>query len=191
MPTTPFAPVSNAGLSVFPAGEAAPTWQPGDFILTRGDSFISRLIRFGERLRIRGTDRQYAWFNHAALVVGADGSIVEALGAGVQAQNAAKYTAGHYVVVHSGADEQDVKKIQDFASWVTSHRAKYGYLTILSIAFTVLTGAKFTFFVDGEFICSGFVARAMERTGAIFSRDPVHITPADLAKYYDAQPPAS
>jgi hypothetical protein len=29
----------------------------------------------------------------------------------------------------------------------------------------------------------------MERTGAIFSRDPVHITPADLAKYYNALPP--
>ena len=56
---------------------------------------------------------------------------------------------------------------------------------------TVLTGSKFTFFVDGQFICSGFVARAMKRTGAIFNRDPVHITPADLGKYYEAEPPAA
>jgi hypothetical protein len=191
MQTPTFAPVPHAGLSVYRAGEAAPSWTPGDFILTRGDSIFSRLIRFGERLRIHGADRRYAWFNHAALVVGTDGSIVEALGGGVAAQNAAKYTPDHYVVVHVGADQHDVKKMLDFASWVTEHRAKYGYLTIASIVFTLLTGAKFTFFIDGEFICSGFVARAMERSGAIFSRDPVHITPADLAKYYNAQPPAS
>ena len=75
--------------------------------------------------------------------------------------------------------------------WVLDTRAKYGWLTIASIALTVLTGSKFTFFVDGEFICSGFVARAMERTGAIFTRDPVHITPADLAKYYNVTPPTT
>ena len=94
-------------------------------------------------------------------------------------------------MVHSGADDHDVKAILSFADWVTEHRAHYGWFTIASLAFTMLTGAKFTFFIDGEFICSGFVARAMERTGAIFSRDPVHITPADLAKYYSVSPPSS
>ena len=44
--------------------------------------------------------------------------------------------------------------------------------------------ARFSFFVDGETTCSGLVARAQERTGAIFNRATVNITPADLAKYY-------
>lgn len=186
-----FEPVAHAGAEQFPPGDTATTWVPGDFILTHGDSFFSKLIRFGERLRIHGADRRYAWFNHAALVAGSDGEIVEALGRGVVRENASKYASKHYVVVHSGADAHDVKAILDFAEWVTKHRAHYGWLTIISLAFTMLTGAKVTFFVDGEFICSGFVARAMERTGAIFSRDPVHITPADLAKYYSVSPPAT
>ena len=40
-----------------------------------------------------------------------------------------------------------------------------------------------------QFVCSGLVARALERTGSIFDRDSAHIAPADLAKYFysDAQ----
>jgi hypothetical protein len=125
------------------------------------------------------------------LVVGSDGEIVEALGRGVVREHASKYVSKDYVVVHSGADAHDVKSIRGFADWVTAHRARYGWLTIASLAVTMLTGAKLAFFIDGEFICSGFVARAMERTGAIFTRDPVHITPADLAKYYSVNPPTT
>jgi hypothetical protein len=186
-----FVPVAHAGTEDYRAGRAAATWTPGDFILTHGDSLISRIIRFGEQLRIHGDDRVYTWFNHAALVVGEDGEIVEALGRGVVRERADKYTEKYYVVVHSGTDAEDVKEILQFAEWAAVNRAHYGYLTIASLALTMLTGAKFTFFIDGEFICSGLVARAMERTGAIFSRDPVHVTPADLAKYYGAKPPAS
>ena len=39
-------------------------------------------------------------------------------------------------------------------------------------------------FIDGQFVCSGLVARALERTGSIFDRDSAHIAPADLAKYF-------
>ena len=185
-----FAPVPRLAAELVPAGQAAAVWQPGDFLLTHGDAFFSRLIRFGEALRIRGADRRFTWFNHAALVVGEDGSLAEALGQGVVTSNAAKYQQKDYVIVRTGASEADRAEVLAFADWVVTNRASYGWLTILSIAVTVLTGSKLTFFVDGEFICSGFVARAMERTGAVFSRDPVHITPADLAKYYDATPPA-
>jgi len=59
-----------------------------------------------------------------------------------------------------------------------------GFLTIVSIGFGLLTGAKFTFDFEGQHICSGLVARALERTDAIFNRSPAHIMPADLAKYY-------
>ncbi len=120
-----------------------------------------------------------------------DGNIVEAQGRGVVRDHVGKYTEKHYVVEHTGADPEDVKKILRFAAWGADNRAHYGYLTIASRALTMVTGAKFTFFVDGEFICSGFVARAMERTGAVFNRDPVHVMPADLAKYYQVDPPAS
>src|SRR5437773_4468430 len=57
--------------------------QPGDFILTHGAEFFSQLIRFGQQLRFRGKDNMYTYWNHAAMVVATDGTIVEALGAGV------------------------------------------------------------------------------------------------------------
>lgn len=60
----------------------------------------------------------------------------------------------------------------------------------MSIAYSLLTGGKFTFGLEGQAICSGLVARAMERTGAIFNRTPSHIMPADLAKYYKVEPPS-
>jgi hypothetical protein len=185
-----FAPIAHDGLDYAPAGTAVQSWNPGDFLLTHGDSFFSRLIRFGEGLRIHGDDKVYAWFNHAALVTGTHGEIAEALGRGVVPGNASKYQSKDYVVVRTGADAEDVAEILAFAQWVVHNRPRYGWFTIMSLALTLLTGAKFTFFIDGEYICSGFVARAMERTGALFSRDPVHITPADLAKYYSAKPPA-
>jgi hypothetical protein len=62
-------------------------------------------------------------------------------------------------------------------------------LTIVSIALSLLTGGKFTFGFDGQSICSGLVARALERMCAIFNRSSSHIMPADLAKYIEVEPP--
>jgi hypothetical protein len=56
------------------------------------------------------------------------------------------------------------------------------------IALGLATGGKFTFGFDGQAISSGPVARALERTKAIFNRTPSHIMPADLAMYSQVQP---
>lgn len=188
MQRAPFQRIPRVSVERVRAGDDAAAAEPGDILLTHGTSLFSRFVRMGERLRIHGDDRIYSWFSHAALVVGANGEIVEALGRGAVRASIEKYRPAEYVVVHVGADPGDVKEVLDFADWVVEHRPRYGWWTIASLAVTIATGAKFTFFIDGEFICSGLVARAMERTGAIFNRDPVHITPADLAKYYDARP---
>jgi hypothetical protein len=65
----------------------------------------------------------------------------------------------------------------------------YGWLTIVCIGLRLLTNGKLAFEYDGQFICSGLVARAMERTTAIFNRNTEDIMPADLAKYYEIEPP--
>lgn len=186
-----FQPVENRGNDWAPAGESPREWRAGDIVLTHGDSLFAKLIGFGQRLRIHGEDRKYAWFTHAALVAGPGGELVEVMGSGIKRRHVSVYRPQDYAVVHTGAEPGDVKEILRFADWAVAARPKYGWATIVSIALTMLTGAKFAFFVSGEFICSGFVARAMERTGAIFSRDPVHITPADLAKYYGVLPPST
>lgn len=163
--------------------------RPGDFILTHGKSWTSRLIRFGERLRYRGADRKYARWNHAAIFVDAQGNIVEALGAGVQQRNISVYknTEYHVVRLENVVDEERRHECE-FAMHCLHDR--YGYLTIVSIGLSLLTGSKFGFGVDGQEICSALVARCLERTGEIFPLDPWHIMPADLAKYFQVEPPA-
>lgn len=183
----PFAPVAAAGYEIFAPGEELPDPKPGDFVLTHGKAWTSRLIRFGQSLRFRGADRRYAHWNHAALIVGTDGAIVEALGAGVKQRNISIYRGTEYHVIRVLASDDDRKQEVRFGKW--SLNQPYGWLTISSIAFGLITGGKFTFGFDGQHICSGLVARALERTDALFNRSPTNIMPADLAKYFLVEPP--
>jgi uncharacterized protein YycO len=193
MRRAPFQPVPRAGVECFGPGEEATRYSAGDFILTHGDAWTSKLIRFGQSLRIHGTDRKYTHWNHAALIASDSGDLIEALGAGVTQTHISKYRPKELHLVRIGASAEDHKQAVDLARWAAGlsdgPQQRYGFITIVSITYTLLTGGKFTFAIDGEAICSGLVARAMERTGAIFNRTPTHVMPADLAKYYDVQPP--
>ena len=175
----------------FHVGETAnpADFQPGDFILVSTDGWSARLIRFGQTLRFYGPDRKYVRWNHAAIIVSTDGDIVEAMPHGVVLAHLAKYTPKEYAIVRidalvRGADREEVVA---FARWCV--RERYGWLTIISIALTILTGSKFVFGVDGQSICSGLVARSLERTTAIFQQSSSHIAPADLAKTFDVPAP--
>jgi hypothetical protein len=191
MQQMPFEQVHTAECVQYPPGTEAPPgeYDPGDFILTHGASFFSKLIRFGQRLRFYGEDTKYSWWNHAALIISPTGDLIEALGAGVQQTNISKYKATDYTLVKLGsiATPHDRDQVVKFAK--DCLQLKYGVMTIISISFSLLTGAKFTFGYDGQSICSGLVARALERTDAVFNRTPSHITPADLAKYFNIDPP--
>jgi hypothetical protein len=196
MNRAPFRVVSGAEVQRFGPGEAAPSLSAGDFILTHGNAWTSKAIRFGQRLRIHGGDRKYTHWNHAAMVVSERGDLIEALGAGVMRTTIANYEPVEYYLVHTDADALDRNEVVWFAEWAAgdedgNDRQRYGFVTIASIAFSLLTGGKFTFAFDGQMICSGLTARAQERTRAIFNRTPSHIMPADLAKYYEVEPPPS
>ncbi len=199
------APEQISAVQLVPAGEEAAAFEPGDFILTHGDAWTSKMIRFGQRLRIHGDDRVYTHWNHAAIIVDPGGDIVEALGRGVTRRNLDAYKPREYVIVRIATAKEDRDQAVRFARWATGEvdaaagaelpphkrkRVRYGYLTIVSIAYALLTGGKFTFSIAGQEICSGLVARALERTGVIFSvKPPTHMMPADLAKYYGAPGP--
>ncbi len=191
MPQREFQPVLEASVRRFGPGEAPErtAYRPGDFILTHGASIFSYLIRFGQGIRFWGRDRPYTWWNHAALIVSEEGALVEALGAGVLRTSLTKYTPTefHLVSIEGVANEHDREQAVRFAEWCVG--MPYGYVTIVSIGLSLLTGGKFTFGFDGQAICSGLVARALERTNAIFNRTPSHIMPADLAKYFRVEPP--
>jgi uncharacterized protein YycO len=169
--------------------QVATTTRSGDFILTHGSHWTSQLIRFGQALRFRGKDRKYAYWNHAALIVGSNGEIIEALGPtpGVVEQNVSKYTPREYTMVRVKASPEDRDEAASFARSCVGE--EYGALTITSIALSLITGTRFSFGFEGQMICSGLVARALERTRAIFKKEPSHIMPADLAKAYRVDPP--
>jgi hypothetical protein len=191
-----FRVVSRIGVERFGEGETATEFSAGDFILTHGNAWTSKMIRFGQALRIHGGDRKYTWWNHAAMLVSGDGDLVEALGAGVMRTKLSHHEPVEYHLVRTGASEPDRNEVVAFAEWAAgdangADRERYGYVTIASIAWTLLTGGKFTFALEGQMICSGLVARGQERTDAIFNRTPSHIMPADLAKYYQVEPPAN
>lgn len=169
-------------------GEAMLDPEPGDFILTHGGEPFSELIRIGQQLRFRGRDRPFTYWNHAALIVSSDGAIIEALGTGVQRGSLADYDPTQYTVVRITASREDRAEAVAFAEHCVGE--PYGFTTIVSIALSLLTGAKFSFGFNGQLICSGLVARALERTTAIFDDEPSHIMPAQLAKLFGATPPA-
>ena len=169
-------------------GEDAQNPLPGDFILTHARGWQSSLIRFGQRLRFRGENRRFAYWSHAAMIVDADGTIVEAEMPRVLKRNLSVYRDIEYHLIRIGlsADDEDRRQAARFALKCVDQ--EYDLLTVLSVAISVLTGAKVSFGFEAHKTCSGLVARALERSWAIFDREPSRILPADLARHYAVEP---
>ena len=170
----------------FGPGETVVKPLPGDFLLTHAAGFSSNLIRLGEAMRYRGPKAGFAHWSHAAMFVDATGEIVEAILAGVQQRNVSVYkdTEYHVIRLTDATDKERAHAVAFAEHCLNDH---YGYLTDVSLMFSLATGRKFFFGEDGQMICSGMVARALERTGAIFQYDSWHMLPADLAEAFNVQ----
>ena len=148
------------------------------------------MIRVGERLRYRGRNRKFAYWNHAALFTDENGGIIEAVGSGVKSGNISKYISIDYHVVRlDSVSDEDREHEVEFARDCVARHEKYGRLTLISISLALLFGCRLSFGIDGQEICSGLVGRALERTGEIFEMEPWHMMPADLALAYQVEPP--
>jgi uncharacterized protein YycO len=170
----------------YPPGAEVKDARPGDFLLTHSRTWTGRLIRFGQRLRYTGANTKYAHWNHAALFVNESEDIIEALGGGVQLRNVSVYRQTEYHVVYlENIFEEDRQEETAFAYHCLND--EYGFLTDVSLGLSLLTGLKFAFGIDGQMICSGLVARSLERTGEIFEMDTWRATPADLAKHFQVE----
>src|SRR5437879_10079327 len=159
----------------------------GDFVLTHGSQWTSRLIQAGQALRYYGGSRKYTYWNHAAICPDDAGHIIEALGAGVVERHISVYDPADYHVVFLRMADLDRDQVVEFARYCRDHQ--YGYLTIVSLTLSLATGSKLSFGVDGQEICSGLVARALERAGERFPEEAWHATPAGRGKFYGAHPP--
>jgi uncharacterized protein YycO len=170
-------------------GESAKEFLPGDFILTHRQHLVSKLIRVAQK--IRGRERKYSYWSHAAVIVGADGALVEAETKGVILTNLSEYGEREYHLVRLGgsADKRDRRQVVAFAQSLVGQ--PFGFLDMFSVALSLLTGAKVNVSYRSHLMCSALVARALERTSAIFDDEPAHMLPADLARYYGVEGPVS
>lgn len=157
--------------------------QCGDLVLTHGDYFFSKMIRFGQKLRYPA---QYASWNHAALVLNEQGELAEALGKGVIRTHISKYRDKEYTVVHTNVHPHDQQQVLTFAENVLAARYRYGWRTIVSLFFTLAIGWDRATARVGTAICSGFYADALTRGKFIWPLPPFAMKPADLAKHFDA-----
>lgn len=153
--------------------------QQGDFILVHGTGFFDKLIQFGQGLRF---PKQDAYWNHVALITSSDGDLIEAIASGVKQTHISKYPQNEYKLVKIDASVDDRFEVVKFAHSCLSEG--YDWWNIVSLGICLLFGLKFAFGFSGEDVCSGLVARALERTTAIFPRDTRNLTPADLAQFY-------
>jgi uncharacterized protein YycO len=174
--------ITPAPSLVSPPGEAH-LGDPGDFFLTVKTGLMWRLITWGMARRFRGDLKKFARWNHAGLFVTHNGDIVEATHKGVIRSHISEYKGREYIIVSPKIWTQDDRfQMIDFVRWATGK--PYGFLTILGLAVWSLLGGSFDVSLDGTLICSGLVARALERAGYIFDRDPSRVTPADLARHF-------
>jgi hypothetical protein len=159
---------------------------PGDFILTHGTGWLSRGIRFAQYLRFRGENRPYAYWNHAALIIG-DNQVAQALSDGIVISALDSYPANEYQIVHvdqyiSGNDRDEILV---YAQQCIGR--KYGKISILAILLQLVFGIKLFLTGTQTFICSGFVASALMKSSITFDKIPESIMPADLARKFNIQ----
>ena len=152
-------------------------YTPGDIVLCHGPGWISRLIRFGERMRDPASDSQW---NHAAIISDEDGTIIEAVGKGVRKGSLADYP--DHIIIPSRLSAQDTAQALAFAESCVG--IEYGYLTDVSIGISLLVPWSVHFQSRDTLICSELVARALEHGGWICPKlDTSHVMPSDLAKW--------
>lgn len=163
--------------------------QPGDFILTHSAGLVGWAIRFGQRLRYRKARRPYAWFNHAAGVVAADGTLVEMLARGATVSGLSKYSNRDYTVVSPDLDTDRRAETVAYWQWLAATHTGYGWASIAADALSLATGIHLAAATDMRPVCSAAVAAGIGENP--WRACAAAVMPADLAAFYQALPPTS
>lgn len=145
------------------------------------------LITLAQRRRFRGAARAYAHWSHAALVVTAQGTLVEAESTGVRRSPLGKYREEEYHLVRMDGyldDDQRLEAARTAELWVGD---AFGFLVMLDLTIWLLTGLRVRWVRRDHQICSGLVARALVAAGQRLAQDPAFMLPADLAEAYQVR----
>ena len=168
-------------------GDEAIDFTPGDFVLTHRHNPIAQLISVGEKRRFRGADAAYAHWSHCALVVGEDGSLVEAESRGVQRSPIARYKANEYHLVRLGPELTRERRQASVAYAEAQVGKAFGYFALVGAGLFLITGLPFRLMRRDHQICSGLVVRALQEGELLPGLDPALTLPADLAKTFNVR----
>jgi uncharacterized protein YycO len=168
---------------VYEAGIEPKKFNPGDFILVSTNGILAKFIRFGQFIRYHGKMKPFSTWNHAAMIVDEEGTIIEAAGRGVRYAHIDEYKDVEYYLVNTKLNSQS--RTQAVAACKSFIKDKYGWFTIASIAIELITGIKLQFSLNNSMICSAVVGQSLWAGGVIFDRNPYQMMPADLAAAFN------
>jgi hypothetical protein len=150
----------------------------GDLVFCHGKGFISWAIRFAERIRFRRGTK----FNHVAVLVGPVGEdwrVIEALGSGVKYGLLSELMASGPVQIVSPPSM--CSRLQILRFMQAQEGSKYGFLTIVSTALSLILPGSITFFAPGTWICSAVVGEALRFAGWLHNWPDIYqVSPAQL-----------
>jgi len=168
---------------IYEAGIEPKKFNPGDFILVSTNGILAKFIRFGQFIRYHGKMKPFSTWNHAAMIIDEEGTIIEAVGRGVRYAHIDEYKDVEYYLVNTKLNSQS--RTQAVAACKSFVKEKYGWFTIASITIELITGIKLQFSLNNSMICSAVVGQSLWAGGVIFDRNPYQMMPADLAAAFN------
>ncbi len=161
----------------------------GDLIFTRGNNWYSNAIRLGQMIEARKLSGPAREINHMAL--GKYGYIIsEALGHGIVESHISKYDDYYYAVVHCELHDLDRLQILEYIGYCEYNQIPYGWLTIGSLALSIVFGSRANIGINGTMICSGYACQGMIRAGHMYDKvDANFMTPHLAAVKYGVDLP--
>ena len=149
----------------------------GDCGFVSQTDLTARAIQFAQA-RKYGKGSPASRFNHVFFVSDDVGGIIQANQSGVERGRLSQYANQTYELKRPpyGPGGAQIAVAAAEAALGT----KYGFLTIASVALSLLTGTKLRFGISGEEICSGAAADWMDRANIDCGPDETYDTPSDL-----------
>lgn len=171
-------------------GEHCTDPQLGDLFLVRHDSLPSKVIRFGESLRLHDGDKVYARVNHSMTCIetGPAPKVQEMVGKGGVITDLLTYVDLAYAVVHveDATDEQRTLAVEN-ALWFVN--IEYGWPSVAGDSIYLLTGLPIGLTIGQSVVCSADACSAQRALGLIPSKSDIAVLPSDLAQWYDVRLP--
>lgn len=153
------------------------TVQPGDIFLAHSPGFLSKVIRFGERIRTPSAD---AFWNHSGIIIDKEGNTLEAEAKGIIAGKMSNHSIS--VVIDSGMTPSQREDVLAFAE--SCKGDPYSFLDDVFIGVRLLTGLHLAFHGSRSLICSEFAAKCWEHGGKIWPvLDMACVMPSNLGEW--------